>query len=127
MSKFMLNDEDVINDVNPFVTHTFSLPGSVRQSGGYDDFTEIKSEPGIPESEKSVYCDYALCAEATSECSLDRSLIPRRNIDTGFTKPRKKTVYEKVTIGVSNNAEFSLIGGSIILIAIVLSLYYARR
>ena len=122
----MLTEEEAIDNVNPFVTHDFSLPGSVRQSGGYDDFTEIKSEPGIPEPTKSVYCDYALCNEATSMCSLDRPLIPRRNIDTGFTKP-KKTVYEKVTIGVSNNPEFSLIGGSIILITIILSLYYIRR
>ena len=30
MSKIMLNDEDAINDVNPFVKHDFSLPGSVR-------------------------------------------------------------------------------------------------
>ena len=123
----MLTEEEAIDNVNPFVTHDFSLPGSVRQSGGYDDFTEIKSEPGIPDPKKSVYCGYGLCAEATSECSLDRPLIPRRNIDTGFTNPRKKTVYEKVTIGVSNNPEFSLIGGSIILISIILILYYIRR
>jgi hypothetical protein len=30
MSKFMLNDEDAINDVNPHVTQDFSPPGSVR-------------------------------------------------------------------------------------------------
>ena len=119
----MLNDEDAINDVNPFVTHDFSLPGSVRQSGGYDDFTEIKSEPGIPDPKKSVYCGYGLCAEATSKCSLDRPLIPRRNIDTGFTKPMKN----KVRIGVSSNHQFSLIGGSVILITIVMILYYIRR
>lgn len=122
----MLNDEDAINDVNPFVTYDFSLPGSVRQNSGYDDFTEIKSEQGIPEPTKSVYCDYALCAEATSVCSLSRPLYPRRNIDTGFTKPMKSLV-EKVTIGVSNNPQFSLVGGSIIFITIVLILYYARR
>jgi hypothetical protein len=126
MSKFMLNDEDAINDINPFVTHDFSLPGSVRQSGGYDDFTEIKSEPGIPAHKKSIYCGYGSCAEATSECSLGRPLIPGRNIDTGFTKSRKSLV-ENVTIGVSNNPEFSLIGVSIIFITIVLILYYIRR
>ena len=123
----MLTDEEAIDKVNPFVTHDFSLPGSVRQSGGYDDFTEIRSEPGIQEPKRSVYCEYGLCAESTSDCSLDRALIPRRNIDTGFTKPRKKTVYEKATIGVSNHPEFSLIGGSICVLAIALTVYYARR
>jgi hypothetical protein len=48
MSKYMLNDEDAINDVNPFVSHDFSLPGGVRQTGNFEDFTEIKrNEPGI--------------------------------------------------------------------------------
>jgi hypothetical protein len=123
----MLTEEEAIDNVNPFVTHDFSLPGSVRQSGGYDDFTEIRSEPGIQDPEKSVYCGYGLCAEATSECSLDRPLIPRRNIDTGFTKQKKRGIIEKVTVGVSNHPEFSLIGGSLCVLAIALSVYYARR
>jgi len=42
----MLTDEEAIDKVNPFVTHDFSLPGSVRQSGGYDDFTEFRKESG---------------------------------------------------------------------------------
>jgi hypothetical protein len=122
MSKFMLNDEDAINDVNPFVTHDFSLPGSVRQSGGYDDFTEIHKEVGIVEPNRSVYCDYSLCAESASDCHLHRDVHPRRNIDTGFTRAIKK-----VTVGVSNHPEFSIIGGSIILLTIALIVYYSIR
>ena len=118
----MLTDEEAIDKVNPFVTHDFSLPGSVRQSGGYDDFTEIRKESGIVEPKRSVFCDYGLCAESTSKCSLDRPLHPRRNIDTGFTK-----IKDRVIVGVYNHPEFSLIGGSIILLAIALSLYYTRR
>jgi hypothetical protein len=123
----MLTEEEAIDNVNPFVTHDFSLPGSVRQSGGYDDFTEIRSEPGIQEPTRSVYCEYGLCSESTSKCSLDRPLIPRRNIDTGFTKQKKRGIIEKVTVGVSNHPEFSLIGGSLCVLAIALSVYYARR
>ena len=48
----MLNDEDAINDVNPFVSHDFSLPGGVRQTGNFEDFTEMRNEPGIPEKER---------------------------------------------------------------------------
>jgi hypothetical protein len=126
MSKYMLNDDDTINDVNPFVTHDFSLPGGVRQTGDFEDFTEMRSEPGIPEQKRSVYCDYGLCAESTSECSLSRPLHPRRNIDTGFTK-NDRTFVERVVVGVANNSQFSIIGASILLLTIFTILYYLRR
>jgi len=122
----MLNDDDIINDVNPFVTHDFSLPGGVRQTGDFEDFTEMRSEPGIPEQTRSVYCDYGLCAESTTQCSLSRPLHPRRNIDTGFTK-NDRTFVERVVVGVANNPRFSIIGASILLLAISLILYYLRR
>jgi hypothetical protein len=123
----MLTDEEAIDNVNPFVTHDFSLPGSVRQSGGYDDFTEVEEGTGIQEPKRSVYCEYGLCAESTSDCSLSRGVHPRRNIDTGFTKQKKMGIIEKVTVGVSNHPEFSLIGGSICFLAIAMIVYYARR
>jgi hypothetical protein len=41
MSSYMLNDEDAINDVNPFVTHDFSLPGGVRQMNEFENFSEL--------------------------------------------------------------------------------------
>ena len=122
----MLNDEDAINDVNPFVTHDFSLPGGVRQTGDFEDFSEMRNEPGVPEQERSVYCDYGLCKESTSECSLSRPVHPRRNIDTGFTK-NDRTFIQKVVVGVSNNPKFSIIGASILLLAILLIVYYIRR
>ena len=118
----MLTDEEAIDKVNPFVAHDFSLPGSVRQSGGYDDFTEFRKESGIVEPKRSVFCDYGLCAESTSECSLSRGVHPRRNIDTGFTKKKPS-----VTIGVSNHPGFSIIGVSLCVLAIALSVYYTRR
>jgi hypothetical protein len=122
----MLNDEDAINDVNPFVSHDFSLPGGVRQTGNFEDFTEMRREPGIPEKQRSVYCDYGLCAESTSECSLSRPLHPRRNIDVGYTKNDRKFV-ERVVVGVANNPKFSIIGALICLLAIATILYYIRR
>lgn len=123
----MLTEEEAIDKVNPFVTHDFSLPGSVRQSGGYDDFTEIRSEPGIQKPKRSVYCEYGLCAESTSDCYLDRPLIPHRNIDTGFTKQKKRGIIEKVKVGVSNHPEFSMIGGGLIITSIIVMIYYTRR
>lgn len=123
----MLTDEEAIDNINPFVSHDFSLPGSVRQSGRFDDFTELKEGTGIQEPERSVYCEYGLCTESTSDCSLSRDVHPRRNIDTGFTKQKKRSVIEKVTVGVSNHPEFSIIGGFICVLTIALSVYHARR
>lgn len=122
----MLTDEEAIDNVNPFVTHDFSLPGSVRKSDGFDDFTEFRREPGIKDADKSVYCDYCLCDHTVGACSLSRPLHPRRNIDTGFVKKRK-SVIEQVKVGVSNHPEFSMIGGSIFLASIIVMIYYARR
>jgi len=48
MSEFMLNDEDAINDVNPFVQRDFSLPGGVRQTGNFEDFQEVPKNGGYP-------------------------------------------------------------------------------
>jgi len=125
----MLNDEDAINDVNPFVSRDFSLPGGVRQTGDYEDFTELRFEPGIPQKEKSVYCDFGLCVESVGECSLSRPLHPRRNIDVGYTKNDRTftQIAEKVVVGVSKNPRFSIVGASLLLLFIFLILYYARR
>ena len=122
----MLKDEEAINDVNPFDTRDFSLPGGVRQTGGFDDFTELRSEPGIPEKERSVYCDYGLCKESTSQCSLSRPVYPKRNIDIGFTQ-NDRTFVQRVVIGVAKNPKFSMIGALICLATIALILYYLRR
>lgn len=122
----MLTDEDAINDINPFVTHDFSLPGGVRQTGDFEDFSEIRTETGIPEPTKSVYCDYGLCEESSSQCSLSRELHPRRNIDTGFTE-NDRTHIKEILVGVANKPELSIIGALIIISTIALILYYARR
>ena len=122
----MLNDDDTINDVNPFVTHDFSLPGGVRQTGDFEDFTEMKSESGIPEQPRSVYCDYGLCAESTTQCSLSRPLHPRRNIDPGFTK-NDRTFVKRVVVGVANNPQLSIIGALIFFLTISIILYYSKR
>ena len=126
MSKYMLDDEDAINDVNPFVVHDFSLPGGVRQTGGFDNFTEIREEPGIPEQMRSVFCDYGLCTESKGVCSLSRPIHPRRNIDMGFTH-NDRTFVQRAVIGVAKNPELSIIGALICLSTIAVILYYITR
>ena len=125
MSKYMLDDEDAINDVNPFVSHDFSLPGGVGETGDFADFSATREEPGILQPTKSVFCDYALCKDADETCSLNRPLHPRRNIDQGFVV--KRPLDDLIRIGVANKPRFSLTGWLIILIFFFTILYYIRR
>ena len=127
MSKYMLNDEDAIDDINPFVTHDFSLPGGVRQSGNFDDFKELPEDTEFPQAEKSVYCDYGLCADSTSECSIQRPLYPQRNIDPGFTGLLKSISLLDDGEGEVDQDPHYLVRTFILTMIIALFLYYVRR
>ena len=127
MSKFMLDDENAINDINPFVLHDFSLPGSVRQTSNFSDFQEVPPYMGILDKDKSVYCDYGLCTEAGKPCSINKIIQPHRNIDYGFTRGKNENRKEKVVVKVgvsSKSIQWRMI--LLILIIIVLALLYAK-
>jgi hypothetical protein len=116
----MLNDENAINDVNPFVTYDFSLPGGVRQTGGFEDFQEVSPSTGIPAARKSVFCETGLCAKETEPCLIEKEVHPRRNIDYGFTRQRRPVKAPVV----------AMLPWGWILVAvlfIVLALLYTRR
>ena len=125
MSKFMLSDEDAINDVNPFVTHDFSLPGSVRQSGGFDNFSNVSTSSGITGDEsESVYCSLASCETQTKPTNVFGAIHPRRNIDTGFVCGTP----EKMKVGVAKQSnQVPYVTAALIAIAVILALSYARR
>ena len=121
MSEFMLDDEDAIDDVNPFVTRDFSLPGGVRQTGDFASFQEVVPTINSFDDEKSVFCTTNACKSETEPCIISKNVHPRRNIDTGFTCDRKR-----VKVGVSKKQRMSYIGLFIILFFIALILVYAR-
>lgn len=103
MSIRMLSDDDIINDINPFVAQEISLPGSVRQIGDHADFKEMDKKvdtkkKGLPE-----------------DPVIERCAHPRLNIDRG-----------KVTIGVSNKST-PWVPIFIVALIIVLILLYVRR
>ena len=123
MSKFMLDDDDAINDVNPFVTHDFSLPGGVRQTGDFSDFVEVKKGPGLPADRKSVFCNTGLCTDEKEPCRINKVVRPKRNIDYGFTRPEFKKV---MTVGVSNKS-IPYLWIALAILIIVLALLYVRR
>ena len=117
MSEYMLNDDDAINDVNPFVTHDFSLPGGVRETGNFADFVEMKkSAAKAAKEEKSVFCSTGLCKDETKPCLINKKVRPQRNIDYGFTRQSKKVI-----VGVSNKSvPYFWIFLGILIIALIL-------
>lgn len=121
----MLDDENAINDVNPFVTHEFSLPGNVRQTGVFDDFSNVDKVEDKPVDVKSVYCDYGLCEDASKPCEIKKPVYPRRNVDRGFTcgKVNKAVV---ATLVPEDKIYRKLIKFGI-LITILLILYFLLR
>ena len=123
MSKFMLNDEDAINDVNPFVKHDFSLPGSVRQTGGFDNFSKTPTGEGIVGADESVYCSYALCETAEKPSTVFTNIHPRRNIDTGFTCGPD----EKIKVGIAKEERIPYFGIFLITLFIALVVSIVRR
>lgn len=120
MSKFMLNDDDAINDVNPFVTHDFSLPGGVRQTGNFEDFVEVKPKT-LSAEVKSVFCTTGLCANETEPCLIEKKVHPRRNTDYGFTRPNREVI-----VGVSNKS-IPYLWIFLVILVLTLVLLYVRR
>jgi hypothetical protein len=107
MSEFMLSDQDTIDDVNPFVTHEFSLPGGVRQVGEYRDFTKITPIRGDCGKKPSVYCATGLCETESEPGASFEAIHPRRNIDCGVVEKEKESVVTKETVEDERNTAFA--------------------
>lgn len=95
MSSSMLNDEDTINDINPFVVNDFSLPGAKGERRNFEKFKsegemimeDIKEESPMCDSiSSSGWGAVEMCSGLKNPCALSRPLIPGRNIDVGFTE-----------------------------------------
>lgn len=121
MSEYMLDDEKAIDDINPFVTEDFSLPGGVRQTGGFDDFQEVTPDVFPFIDEKSVFCETNACEDEREPCIILKGVHPRRNIDTGFTCKEKK-----VKVGVSKKPRMSYIGLFFIIFMVMLAVIHIR-
>ena len=134
MSKYMLCDQDAINDVNPFVSRDFSLPGGVRQLGEFADRSLVKENSGMEvQEDKSLYCDYArtggwrtkdMCEPSKPNCFDTRPLYPQRNIDYGFvahTNPNHRHNNPKPRM------RFDFRYGLILIILIIAGLLILRR
>jgi len=125
----MLSDQDTIDDVNPFVSRDFSLPGGVRQTGDFEDFEEVRPVKKV-EASGSVFCDYGLCNTekgGDSRTTFD-NIHPRRNIDCGVAPKKIKSAPTPiVNVGISEPTA-PMIGMILcIIIMVYLGLLYAKR
>lgn len=113
MSRHMLNDNNTINDFNPYVMGEFSLPGAIGKPQAFGKFPDIVKETTDIHDETSPICDYGItsgwrtidmCRPPKPNCSLSRPLLPGRNIDRGFTDSLKK-VYSDVKKSVEHTGK----------------------
>ncbi len=125
MSAYMLDDDVLMDAINPFVMYDVSLPGGVRKTGNFADFKEVQKQKNLWTPVKSPYCDFGLCRDEIEPLILERGVHPRRNIDTGFTcLPKTKT---GGTTGVRADVNVSGTMMILILLFIVLALLFSRR
>ena len=98
MSVRMLDDDALMNKVNPFVT---SGPGTVRRVEKFSSFKYPEEHDAQFEvrEEGPLYSRGMYMGGPKKEplCPMSRPLYPQRNIDTGFTGYKKdKILVEKV-------------------------------
>ena len=90
MSKYMLSDQNAINDINPFVLVDFSLPGSISTPYKFDDYSTPTEQSAMwDDEEKSVMCNYGkrvgflgsnMCENPEPNCPMSRLVLPERVI-----------------------------------------------
>ncbi len=96
----MLTEEQLIDNVNPFVVSEFSLPGTWSEAMPFGKYTKpIKDDSKPPcaveancETKDSPICGYGItagdrtidmCRPSEPNCAMSRRLVPERNIDEG--------------------------------------------
>lgn len=92
MSRYMLSDENTINDINPFVVSDFSLPGGWSEPQPYIDNTVdskvyIASE-GIVAGDRTIDSVMAI----KPNCPMSRPLEPIRSYDSDIVKVPAKVI-----------------------------------
>lgn len=124
MSVRMLDDEALMNKVNPFVS---SGPGTVRRVEKFSSFKypdEQKAQFQLGE-EGPLYSRGMPMGGPKKEplCPMSRPLYPQRNIDTGFTDYKKEKIVVERVQGKRMFPRWMLI----VAILIVLTLLIVRR
>ena len=101
MSKYMLDDQRTIDDVNPFVQDDFSLPGTWSDPYEFAPYKPEEESVVIDKETKDPLCDIMgtlgdrtieTCNPRKPNCPMSRPLVPERLIDPGMWTYQKKEV-----------------------------------
>lgn len=90
MSKFMLSDENTMNEINPFVVADFSLPGGWSEPQPYIDDTVDSKVHIASEGIVAGYRTIDSVAAIKPNCPMSRPLEPIRDNDYDIVVPRIK-------------------------------------
>ena len=97
MSQLMLDDQNTMNDINPFTNvDNFFPPGTSKHTL---DFQKYKSPDHEEGQEEYISPACGVLSKGVGrpgyrkeECALSRPLLPRRNIDRGLTVTEKNEI-----------------------------------
>ncbi len=92
MSKYMLSDQNTMDDMNPFVQRDFSLPGAIGKPDSFKKYVQPREKDVDFMNDNTHICKFGAtsgdkvvetCRPSKVKCRLSRSLLPGRNIDMG--------------------------------------------
>ena len=106
MSQLMLDDQNTMNDINPFTNvDNFFPPGTSKHTLDYKKYKKPDHEE---EQEEYISPACGVLSKGVGrpgyrkeECALSRPLLPKRNIDRGLTVTEKNEI--KVNKGLEND------------------------
>lgn len=92
MSKYMLSDENTINEINPFVVSDFSLPGGWSEPQPYiDDTVDSKvyiASQGIVAGDRTIDS----VTNIKPNCPMSRPIEPVRSYDSDIVNVPSKVI-----------------------------------
>ena len=92
MSKYMLSDENTINEINPFVVSDFSLPGGWSEPQPYVDDTVDSKVHIASEGIVAGYRTIDSVAAIKPNCPMSRPLEPVRSHDSDIINVPRKVI-----------------------------------
>ena len=92
MSKYMLSDENTINEINPFVVSDFSLPGGWSEPQPYIDDTVDSKVQIASEGIVAGYRTIDSVAAIKPNCPMSRPLEPVRSHDSDIMNVPRKVI-----------------------------------
>ena len=128
MSRYMLDDQKTIDDVNPFVQEDFSLPGTWSDPYEFAPYTQAEEDTPDKEEKSPICATMGAIGDGTIEtcnprdpnCPMSRPLVPERLIDPGMWNYQKR---EEAPVKSNDMSIYYIV---ILIIALIAVLYALR-